>query len=989
MKIRQFTYAAISRYLSALVMLAGVSAAAHAQSVDVLEISQSGGGAVMKAEIDSRGKTVESILTRTFRMSDGYSTTCSDCSLLGDRYVLAKLDYKAGDYFYRMEVTFTDGTVVKTDCFNAALTEGAVWLSDLPVTTAVGTQVVNDMCANGAPMLLDGVTYYKGVSAQPMSGADYIEYRLPRTFDYVRFVMGVQDVRADGSASSGNARMEIYANGADTNWKGYMLAKSNPACKVCKFEARWPLSGTMTLNTLKCVLNNRGDSTDDYCNLAGARLYYAVPEREETREQQIVTFSTEGGLLTEESPRVVLEAAASGGTPVYYTIVQGSDVAVIEEGNILVPLRGKRGDIVVEAFTFGDDVHAPASARVAFTFNFAPTLELLDVRPSASGGTMSYYFYVDPVEETLEEFSLDIYDNAKNLSLIRTMDVMSLLPSCATVAPHVFEVPVEAGSDCVHRLRYRFSGDAEAVETPLCEGRERFVYMSDLPYSIGTGWGSPSKDVGYGESGQLATTKYTYVKGFGFHADGYVATTGDLSAFDRFVADVGGQVITNPARGRLAFTLLNGSSTLASTGNVPWQNVYEWDFPIDGGAAVRINGNDGGDGNSNDVVAVGAPRFYYKRSLKQSQSITWPAAEEDVAFYKPFDHELKAASSSGLPLFYRVVEGGEYARLEDGSRLHFFNIPEEARVVVEAYQPGDKTREPAEEARCTFILRRDLIVDKNQRVELEGGHDIECLTVYADAASAGQVNVKDGVVNVKQLQLKYTFVPGEWNYISFPSDLDLNAVSDLNERGFFLNNTAAGRGSYSICAYDTRGHAEDPEASPWIALDDARVTGLKGYIMKLERADGGSEPVEITFTIDNMSLDFESRMRPLHLTLDMTQSQPGTTQAIYVKPANVKGNTLKVNVRFNPADISMLPVDHERALQEMRVTFTPARKGIRLTLPDGSPAKVAIFDKKGKRLVKAVHYVSPMMIDISDIKPGTYQMVVGYGPAVTVRTVEL
>ena len=162
---------------------------------------------------------------------------------------------------------------------------------------------------------------------------------------------------------------------------------------------------------------------------------------------------------------------------------------------------------------------------------------------------------------------------------------------------------------------------------------------------------------------------------------------------------------------------------------------------------------------------------------------------------------------------------------------------------------------------------------------------------------------------------------------------------------------------------------------------------MKGYIMRLE--DDTDDPVEITFTMNNMALDFDSSIRPLYLTLDMTECMPESRHTVYVRPANVKGNALRVDVRFSPSDLSELPVNHARALEEMRVTRTPVRGAIRLTLPDQTPARVAIFDREGKHLLKAVRYVSPMKINISDLEPGTYRMVVIYGPASTERLVEL
>ena len=68
-------------------------------------------------------------------------------------------------------------------------------------------------------------------------------------------------------------------------------------------------------------------------------------------------------------------------------------------------------------------------------------------------------------------------------------------------------------------------------------------------------------------------------------------------------------------------------------------------------------------------------------------------------------------------------------------------------------------------------------------------------------------------------------------------------------------------------------------------------------------------------------------------------------------------------------------------------TFTPDKRGIRLTLPDQTPAKIAIYNKKGTKLMKAVRYVAPMVLDLSDLKSGTYQMVINYGDATAVKNI--
>ena len=267
----------------------------------------------------------------------------------------------------------------------------------------------------------------------------------------------------------------------------------------------------------------------------------------------------------------------------------------------------------------------------------------------------------------------------------------------------------------------------------------------------------------------------------------------------------------------------------------------------------------------------------------------------------------------------------------------------------------------------------------------------KCIEHYTEkgekTGQMGQVVVKNGIVQVKKLILKYTFVPKEWNFITFPSDLDIDKISDLNAKGYYLNNKTSGRGAYYIRSYDTQVRAENPSGSVWKNLETPEVKGLRGYIMGINNALG-MDPVEVTFTMDNVSLDFESSIRPLNLTLDLSQVEPGTRQDVYIKPVNVKGNTLKVSVDFQPEDLSVLPVNHAKALEGMLFTFTPDKRGIRLTLPDQTPAKIAIYNKKGTKLMKAVRYVAPMVLDLSDLKSGTYQMVINYGDATAVRILD-
>jgi hypothetical protein len=130
-----------------------------------------------------------------------------------------------------------------------------------------------------------------------------------------------------------------------------------------------------------------------------------------------------------------------------------------------------------------------------------------------------------------------------------------------------------------------------------------------------------------------------------------------------------------------------------------------------------------------------------------------------------------------------------------------------------------------------------------------------------------------------------------------------------------------------------------------------------------------------------MTMDLED----FNVSFDFSACDPNTTQTVYVRSKNVDGNTLKLTVDYEPEEQSTLPVNHARALKEARVTYTPNRAGLRLTLPDASLAKVVIYDAKGKNLIKAVNYHSPQMIDVSDLAPGNYNMYISYGNAVAAR----
>ncbi len=985
------------------VFLSGLTVA-DAQKIKILNISHGDKAASVKAEIlEAEGKSIQSIVARTFHMPTGQSTTCSDYKIFDNRYVVANVDYHSGnDYFYRLEATFDDGTEVKTDCYNDTYTEGAVWLSDLPVSSRnpAGCEVGIDKCANGQPLQLHPNTYFdKGISIKSVSEISFgtsLKNEHNAKFTYTKFQFGLQAYAADGSNSNAACRVIFKINGSETSSRANLKAYSNPTRGSATYYFDQTQVNNNGINSVGLRIQGWGTATDnDYAVLGACRLYYAVPNS--TKEAQTITFDDPGGHIFESNPEVRIGAYASGSTKVYYSIIQGNDIATLDENNVLRPMANKKGVVVVEAFTLGDDTYAPASATVSYKFNFGPAVEYAYCHTDAENNNrQTLYLHVDPRDKQLEKLHIDIYDDVRSFTKIKSFDLSrDDLQTYSTIQPNLYAFPFfnENSGAVVHRITYKFSGEEE-VTTPLQEGMEPFLYMSDIPgIVLNSGWGTSTVDINFDKTGKLATSEYTYSKGFGIHAPGHVETPASfsLAPFYRFATDIGGQPVNRARSARMSYQLHNGVSTAAlNTGNVNWQNVYEWDYTLQStsaGKTLKITMGHGGDSNQNDVVAIGAPRFYYiTENFRAPQTIDWQT-EEIVNDYKAFTLPLTASTTSGLPVFYRIISGKEYARLVDGNKISVEQMPDSAVVVVEAFQPGNKEYMPSNVKNCTFRLRKSVIVNKETRTELAGGHDVDELIVYADAGSCGQVSIKDGVVNVRNLKLKYTFTPGQWVHIAFPSDLDISKISDLTEKGFSYSTEEGTPDTYLIREYDTQKRANTPDESPWISLSDPIVRGLKGYIMKLECAD--ETPVEITFSINNTNIAFDNTMCNMFLNVNMRNCEPETRHTVYVRPVNVKGNVLRVDMRYVPADPSELPLNHVKALEAMRVTRTPVRGAIRLTLPDQTPARVAIFDMEGEHMLKAVRYISPMKIDISDLDPGTYRMVVIYGPASRELIVEL
>lgn len=415
--------------------------------------------------------------------------------------------------------------------------------------------------------------------------------------------------------------------------------------------------------------------------------------------------------------------------------------------------------------------------------------------------------------------------------------------------------------------------------------------------------------------------------------------------------------------------------------STPGPHIRTFETPINGATTVEMSGDSLGD-RDGDIMVFAMPRVYLKADNRKVQTLLNWKNEETINENRAFKYTLMAQSDADatLPITYRLVYGSQYADLS-GSTLNVHTMPEDDYIEVEAFQPGNENCKPSDVYRCRFVVSGKKVVAPDENYVLHEDEELDEIIVKGDKNSVGQLSVESGSAKVDKLILQYTFVPGEWNFISFPSNADLSQITNLKELGYDYN---TGDKAFYVLEYNTKNRADHPEKTAWTRLAKPSVVAHKGYIMGVSRSADNPDntPVTVTFTFDNVKLNLSKEQNgTVGVNMDFYQVTPGTRIPVYIKPADgVKGNSLKFDLLFEPEDLTELPMNYDYELEQSRITFNPNRSGIRITLPTSEAAKVLIFDKKD-RLVKAVRYVSPYLIDIKDLKKGEYQMLIQYGGA--------
>lgn len=967
---------------------------APAQSLQLTGVSRQGSQGTINGKIDMAGKQLKSARTYVFNMADGGSFVTADVEpAVSGNVITAPVQCADGDYAYRLEVTFTDNTTAVSPCIDPERTYAFMWLSDYSWQSAAvdpesgACRPRYDHCAEDVcnRTRFNGLVYTKQASTHANG---HMQWRFPDDHRFTRLVCkyGMED---DGG-SYADAVYRFSTNGITVKeQRVYGRTNGSRGGAPWVYDLDLPMQG---VTTLRWDAIGGANIWSDHCHLLMPRLYMDL------RPAAEITWTTT--VFPQSSDRMTLNAVSSSGAPVSYSIAEGAAMARIENGNELVVNRNAKGQITVKASCPATETFMQGSANMTFNVDFSIWSNFLGAQTLADGSKRAF-FSVSSSIWNFSELVCEVFDNELTLNKVGEFDMLPYYAQTDGIE-RLLSVPMPEGSWNLCRLRYKIQDDDAASYTMYSDGVRDIAYASDMVYVLQRNGAETVKTdapVSGCNNNRLRITNQEYSKGFSVQND-FNLDLGQLNFSRDFV------------RFRCEFGEQSQSPNSMSLGAGQYYMpliVEEWpnwvrhinysydavnpnqrmniDFRIEPGHYVNFRA-DGSRTVIGREYCIGAARFYTAdyAAKRQPQTLSWVESKNFKQF-KPFSVALDAVSSAGAPVFYHIVSGGEFAAVENGE-LVFHTLPEQnCQVVVEAVQAGTHSYNAAAPLRCAFNVLRAIVVQADEVKQLESGDHVEEVVIYGNSKSVGQLTVRDGILKAKKLVLKYTFTPGEWNYLAFPSDLNLDRVSDFAARGYTLN-APEGQPSLTVRRYNTLMGASNTTGDAWVTLKRPLLEANRGYIIKIG-TELGTDPVEITFDIDNVRLDMDNPIRPLNVALDLSGVVPGSTNRVYIQGENIKTNTLQVDVAYNPADHAEMPVNHAKALEQMRITTDAACTAMRLTLPTQDVARVGIFKAKGDKLMKAVKYISPNTISISDLPSGTYNIVVTYGPATTMRTIKV
>ncbi len=590
------------------------------------------------------------------------------------------------------------------------------------------------------------------------------------------------------------------------------------------------------------------------------------------------------------------------------------------------------------------------------------------------------YYHLDQQAGEITGLTVFQYEDDRLLSLI---DSISLNDQLTSASKFVVKLPVKEGT--VHKLRVSYKNNEEFYTGYASVDNIEFHPGSEFNsdnYTITNGFGSPQIDKSF-EGGELQTGDIRAGRGFGIHANGSVDMRFSSGLYDRFTAYAGKQ---NGKYGNISFSLkVNETITYPAQSFSPG-DYYTFDQELDSDAtSVRIDIGTSNDGNGADHGSICSPFFFMKESRQAQQIEDEVRLQEIQVFTDTLTVKPSVLTSAGLDCSYTIIRGAEHAEVR-GSNIYISEISALDTLIVQAFHPGNTEYQASNPILLKYVFSSRLEVPKDATITLLSGGRYEKIELHSDGSQTGKVVIPQGVVTVDELEIHMDLNPDQWYHFSLPFDLDLIKESNLIALGYDLNGKS-GNTSLEIKEFSESHKSSDPLSNGWVESSATTLKANKGYLLRLANTSQ-DKPQGLVFTLDNNLMTVLDGSRIVNLSIDLGYAPTNSTQVVYVSPTNVEGDVLRVEIDFQPSSLAELPMNYEQELKQTRVTFTPNREGIRLTLPTQEVAKVAIFKADDFTFVKAVNYVSPNLIDITDLSSGAYAVVVNYGNAQNVLSFE-
>lgn len=963
-----------NKYIILLLLIFVSSGTGMAQEVQILDFYTLGntGQAVMKARIGLNGKQIKNVEVGPISLNNGaFTVTNNGYTLIENEYLNIPFSLSEdlpNRVAYRMIVTLSDNTKLISPSVRGDKAEAYLWLSDLDWTQATSGWKTpqKDKGVGGPLILIDGKQYHKGISNHTYSGATpaIFEYNIPFEASMFYTLIGAQDTEYNGDIDV-RILLDEAVQSRDT-----LFARTNSALNNHKVseERMFYLYGDKKKLRLEGYCYD-GNNAGDWCNYAMA--HFVMPFKRVVQKEQTIEFVL--NTLNPANERYILQGRATSGLPLSYTIISGEDLGRIVADTLFVN-HGVKGEITVQANQFGDDrfmVAQPVEQTIAVDREMKFRAHgILDYE-----GVPTLFYSFNPASKAVRSVSLNIYRSIELMELVESRD---LSVSSMGEGSYKFALP-DVDSNNVYRPVIVYQ-DGTEMNGPLfdCAG-DNIVFMSDLSYEARGGYGHGYRaDVSYDNS-QLEILDQVYSKGFGIFTTGWVKVR-NLDRFNRFCTDFG---YHKGYSGDAIATLKLDDLEVQNSGVFRNNVKLHFDQSLNGEGVLEVHLNANGS-NWNEIIDLGAARFYEKPANIRSQNIIWDEFVE-VKANEPVIFDLTARATSSNPVYYRIVKGHEYASLiENASKLSINAIPAEAEIVVEAFQPGDLEFAAAEPKRCSYQMKRAVVVQAFENCTLPGGTDIEELIVHGNTFQSGQVRISNGVVNIKKLYYKFKMMPGKSHILSFPVSADINRISDLSAQGYVFNEE--GENGWQLKEYNGEDRALNGQREQnWSDMSSTVVEPFKGYMLVAPQRAAG-ESVDVTFEFENVALDMNNAINPMNLTLDFSGRLPHEDYRVYVKPENVKGNTLTISVAYRPS-VEDLPLNYKQVVDNTRLVSFNNGKSFRITLPVAHiPAQVFLLDRKGKKVLKAYEYYAPASIDIPNLKKGSYPVLVRFGDEVSSKT---